>query len=153
MRHHVGSAENNKEEWRLRGERWENGAKQIVRERREKEGWDYYTPCNMQDKNTTSLYANASKWYYCFFGCLLNIEKTTQCSYHYHFGLTRKWYFSSANHQCQLSIKNYIQTHSMHYFFIFLHKKCSHASKKTIDPICDIVTISGVVIFECVYPG
>lgn len=42
----------------------------------------------------------------------------------------------------------------MHYFLFFLHKKCSHASKKTIDPICDIiVTISGVVIFECVYPG
>lgn len=75
MRHHVGSAENNKQEWRLRGKRWENGAKQIVRERREKEGWDYYTPCNMQDKNTTSLYANASKWYYCFFSCLLNIKK------------------------------------------------------------------------------
>lgn len=151
MRHHVGSAENNKEEWRLRGERWENGAKQIVRERREKEGWDYYTPCNMQDKNTTSLYANASKWYYCFFGCLLNIEKTTQCSYHYHFGLTRKWYFSSANHQCQLSIKNYIQTHSMHYFLFFYIKSAAMLLRRRLIRSVTSSSLLAVLLFLNVF--
>lgn len=74
MRHHVGIAENNKQEWRLR-EKDEKTMPNRLWEREEKEGWDYYTPCNMQDKNTTSLYANALKWYYCFFSWLLNIIK------------------------------------------------------------------------------
>lgn len=137
--------------WRLRGKRWENGAKQIVRERREKEGWDYYTPCNMQDKNTTSLYANASKWYYCFFGCLLNIEKTTQYSYHYHFELTRKWYFSSANHQCQLSIKNLYSNTQHALFFIFLYKSAAMLLRRRLIRSVTSSSLLAVLLFLSVF--
>lgn len=56
MRHHVGNADNNRSD---KGERGENTVANRLWKREEKEGWDYYTPCNMQDKNTTSLYINA----------------------------------------------------------------------------------------------
>lgn len=50
MRHHVGIAENNKQEWRWREKGGEKMVPNRLWEREEKEGWDYYTPCNMQDK-------------------------------------------------------------------------------------------------------
>jgi len=50
------------------GERWENGAKQIVRERRERRVRLLHTVQHAR-QNTTSLYTDAQtfKWYYCYF--------------------------------------------------------------------------------------
>lgn len=50
--------------------RWEDGAEQIVKERKEKERVRLLHTVQHAGQNTTSLYANAptSEWYYCYCG-------------------------------------------------------------------------------------
>ena len=114
-------------------ERWENGAKQIVKERKDRRVRLLHTVQHAR-QNTTSLYSN-------FRVILLLLQQVRQTSnsrkycsiwslkYPYHIWGTRKWYFSSANYQ---HLNKNIQTHSMHIYNVILLflTKWKHAFKK-----------------------